>query len=49
MALAFRPGEEEQRLAMIVPDRFDELAVAAATEPMSRGRMLKTLAAMALG
>jgi hypothetical protein len=36
-------------MAIIDPERFDELAVAAATEPVSRGRILRTLAAMALG
>jgi hypothetical protein len=34
---------------MVDPDRFDELALAAATEPVSRGRVLKMLAAVLLG
>jgi hypothetical protein len=34
---------------MLNPARFDELAVAAATEPVSRGRVLKMLFAALLG
>ncbi len=33
---------------MLNPERFDEIAVAAATEPLSRGRVLKMLAAALL-
>jgi hypothetical protein len=36
-------------MAMVDPDHFDELAVAAATEPVSRGRLLKMLTAALLG
>jgi hypothetical protein len=36
-------------MAMVDPDRFDEIAVAAATEPVSRGRVLKMLFAALLG
>jgi hypothetical protein len=36
-------------MAIVDPERFDELAVAAATEPLSRGRVLKMLAAVLLG
>jgi len=49
MAFVCHPGEQEQQLAMVDPDRFDELAIAAATEPVSRGRVLKMLAAAVLG